>query len=275
MKPLFKNLPLIVLAVTLGCASSPSAPPAAPKKTEVISVSADAPTPEKKMVFGPLHHRFYQGYRLTSVGPNQFEEIINGRFLPLFTQAEPYGLYTYRPTLPVAVEGCTLPAEIALLTFKNEQVYGRYRDTEIGKKIRDAHGLVFDFKTSSSLVPENYQKKIEYDHAYNLKPNFKDYRDSHTALLVYCQPKSEKNTLSKLEKAYSRKSKARNIIFSVNTDHLAEYVFAATEADLENLVSDRKKKISPVYKNTSVILLSKEKIGASRVKPGQGLDAQW
>lgn len=273
MKLSLKVIFFVGLSGVMGCASSPSAP--APKKTEVISVNADSPTPEKKMVFGPLHHRFYQGYRLSSVGPNQFEEIINVKFLPLFTQAEPYGLYSYRPTLPLETEGCNLPAEIALLTFKNEQVYGRYRDTEIGKKIRDAHGLVFDFKTSSSLVPEDYQKKVEYDRAYNLKKDFKDYRDSYTALLIYCQPKSVKSTLAKLEKAYSRKSKARNIIFSVNADHLAEYVFARNEADLETLIAERKKKISSVYKNTAVIKLDKEKIGASRVKPGQGLDAQW
>jgi hypothetical protein len=273
MKSIIISLLFLALCTVIGCSSSPSSPE--PKKAEIISVYADSPTPEKKMVFGPLHHRFYQGYRLTSVGPKQFEEIINVKFLPLFTEAEPYGLYTYRPTLLVETEGCTLPAEIALLTFKNEQVYGRYRDTEIGKKIRDAHGLVFDFKTSSSLVPENYQKKVEYDHAYNLRKNFKDYRDSHSALLVYCEPKTAKKTLIQLEKAYSSKSKARNIIFSVNSDHLAEYIFARNEADLEVLITERKKKFSSIYKNTAVIKLDKEKIGTMRVKPGQGLDAQW
>lgn len=274
MKQFFKSLLFLGLGGLIACASSPASTPT-PKKAEVVSVNADAPTPDKKDVFGPLHHRFYQGYRLASVGPNQFEEIINVKFLPLFKQAEPYGLYSYRPALPTAMEGCALPAEIALLTFKNEQVYGRYRDTDIGKKIRDAHGLVFDFKTSSSLVPENYQKKVEYDHAYNLKKDFKDYRDSYTALLIYCQPKSVQNTLSQLKKSYTRKSKARNIIFSVNTDHLAEYVFAHDEASLETVISERKKKLSSIYKNSTVLMLDKEKIGTSRVKPGQGLDAQW
>ena len=259
---------LLAVFILANCASKPkeAAPP--PKLKETVSV---APV---RIPLGPYHHRFYQGYRIETVKPEQFEEIINVKFLPLFAQAEPYGLYSYRPALVEATEGCTLPAEIALLTFQNEQFYGKYRETDIGKKIRDAHGLVFDFKTSSSLVPENYKNKVEINHAYNLNNDFKDYHDAYSALLVYCQLKS-KDILLDLKKIYDGKTIARNIVFSVNPDHLAEYIFAPNSTQLKKLISERKKKFARIYNKSVVIDLIKEKIGTSRVKPGVGIDAKW
>lgn len=245
--------------ICANCASTPKPPPVA-----VI----------KKTANGSLYHRFYQGYRLESVNTVQFEEIINTRFLPLFALAHPYGLYSYRPALLTEVKGCTLPAEIALLTFTDEQIYAKYRETEIGRKIRDAHGLVFESKTSNSLVPESYAGNLELDRAYNLKTEFKDYQDSYTALLVYCQPRSEKNLLSKVQKIY-KTTNARNILFTVGSKHLAEYIFASSAAQLKAVSEARMRKFSGIYKKSMMIDLDKQKIGSSPVKMGQGVDAQW
>lgn len=266
MKLLMKTKHVLAsILILCGCGSQP-------KETTVQSKETAAAEPIKKLS-GPFHHRFYQGYRIDTVKSEQFEEIINVKFLPLFSLAAPHGLYSYRPALIQEINGCRLPAEIALLSFENEQVYGKYRETDIGKKIRDAHSLVFDFKTSSSLVPENYQNQVALDRAYNLKKDFKDYHDSYSALMVYCQPKS-KDPLPALKKIYKAKTQARNILFSVNSDHLAEYIFARNAAQLKKLISERKKKLSSVYKKITTIKLAKEKIGASRIKAGDGLDAQ-
>ena len=250
-----KNFLVIIFLFLAGCASG--------------SKPVDA---EKPAVF---YHRFYQGYRLKSVNTKQYEEIINTQFLPLFPKAYPHGLYAYRPALPNSPAGCSLPAEIALLTFENAEIYGTYRETEVGKNIRDAHTLVFNPDTSKSLVPESYKGVIDFEQAYNLKSDFTDYRNAESALIIHCNPRSAKTLLTDLSKIYDRIPVAENILFAVSAKHVAEYVFAKDAQQLERILTDRKKSLSAYYKKSSVIRLTKQKIGSSPVKSGQGLDAQW
>lgn len=222
-----------------------------------------------------FYHRLYQGYRLSSVKPAAFEDAMNADFLPLFTKAHAEGLEAYRPALPTTPAGCLLPSEIALLTFKSEDAYNRYRETSIGEKIRDAHTKVFHPETSRSLVPEPYQKSLAPDHAYTLNPSFQDYANAESALLIHCNPRMPALLLPELNQLYGRGSEAANIVFAVGAAHLVEYVFARDADSLEKALIERNQRLKSVYRRNLLIRLEKQKIGSSRVKPGEGLDARW
>ena len=223
----------------------------------------------------PFYHRIDQGYRLDSVTPSQFEETINTQLLPLFPQAKPHGLSAYRPAIPVNPTGCSLPAEVALLTFQNEDIYGNYSDTDIGKKIRDAHTLVFDPNRSKSLVPEAYEGRVEVDHAYSLNQAFSGYSPAASALMIYCDPEPSRRLLAELTQIYQPGSTAQNILFTVSPTHLIEYIFATNEAELEEIVLERRERFSALFNKSMLIRLRKQELGSTFVRTGQGLDAQW
>lgn len=223
---------------------------------------------------GPLYHRLYQGHRLHSIKPAAFEDKINRDFLPLFAQAATVGLHSYRPAMPAELRGCDLPDWVALLTFDSEAAYDRYRDTPIGVKIREAHAPVFE-STSKSLVPEPYHNTILPDRAYSLTPAFGDYRLAESALLIHCSPRAPEVLLADLNQLYGQGSQAANILFAVSPRHLVEYVFARTPVELETTLIERGRRLKGIYRRSTLIRLEKQKVGATPLHLGQGIDAQW
>jgi hypothetical protein len=228
----------------------------------------------------PLHQRLSQGYRLETIAPGPFERVFNEGFLPLFPKAHPEGLLAYRPALPKPVKPCHLPAEIALLTFESEARYAQYKETEIGRAIRDAHPPVFDAKTSKSLVPEVFEGQVQLEHAYDLQPKFDAYGRAHSALIVHCgkeavDPAALARVYAAPVKRAGKTPQPRDVIFAASGDHLIEYVFYDLPSDIPEIFKQRRALFSPFYAESRLIPLKKTRIGAAPVRAGHGIDAQW
>lgn len=222
------------------------------------------------------YHRFYQGYLVSGLSIEGFEEAANRDFLPLFPKAHPEGLVAYRPALVSSPADCKLPVWIALLTFESEPVYQKYTQSEIGKAIRAAHAPVFDGKASKSAVPVPFQGVIEPGQAYDLKSSFDAYASAESALILHCGEKGGlQKSLESIAKAYSSPSAAENILFVVSPSHVSEYVFAKTRSDLDKAIAERKKRFEPVFAEFLAIPLLKQRVGTEALKRGHGLDAQW
>ncbi|MBY0516447.1 MAG: hypothetical protein K2P81_06040 [Bacteriovoracaceae bacterium] len=216
------------------------------------------------------YHRLYRGF--TTLAPETFIKVVNKDFFPLFSKAAPLGLISYRPAL---LNVPTLPNEIVLLTFKDEETYKAYTNTEIGKNIRAAHGPVFDSTKSNSLVPGLYSGKAAVENTYLLDPNFTNTIDGVVGVLILSEPYgSESSSLEEVEKVLSA-GQGLKVMSLIAKNYLIEYLFADSPKALEKLRSDRCSGYKKVFKANKFIPLEKHKIGDKVVGFEQGMDAQW
>jgi len=269
----------ICLALFFAFITACSSPrPAAPHRSApvVLSEPMVAPSPIPSPLPG-LYHRIDQGYSLGKTKSKAFTKTMNAKFFPLFPKAHPLGLAAYRPALPKNPKGCALPAEIALLSFKSERDYEKYKNSKIGKQIAQAHRLAFNPDTSRSVVPESLNDTLHFGHAYSLNPGAHDYRKSFSALIVHCDPLLKGDDLRiALVKAYAGGTSAEDVLFEVENDHLVEFVFFSKEEDAAALITERQERFRTVFRNDTVVALPKRKIGKKpNFSVGDGIDAQW
>lgn len=271
MRLLLRSAALLSLCSACGSAPSPISDGGTPSGQPApgATVTSTAPT-------GP-YHRIYQGYALEKLKRPEFTKVINRKFLPLFPKAHPQGLAAYRPALPKNPRACALPSEIALLSFTSEKDYAKYRESKIGKRIRDAHTLAFRADTSKSLVPEPLTDTIHFDHAYSMNPGAHDYVKSYVSLVVHCDPVLGGEDLRlALVKAYAAGTEATDVLFAVTSDHVLEYVFYPKKEGSAARIAERLERFRSVFKESTVVALPKRKIGKKgNVAVGEGLDAQW
>jgi hypothetical protein len=260
----------VFLVLLFSACSSPSSSTVAQVK-QGESSSPDVPVSEVT-----FYHRLYQGYALPSLEALEFTKTLNTRFFPLFSKAKNVGLIAYRPALPKNPLPCALPGEVALLSFTNEGSYLKYRDTQIGKEIREAHSLVFDGKKSKSLVPTTLTETIHFDHAYYLNAGNHDYRKLHSAVIIHCDPILSGDELRlALVRAYASGSKATDIVFSVSESHVVEYLFFPKAKDAKARIAERDLRFREIFRETSVVRLPRRKILKKRgLAVGRGIDAQ-
>ncbi|MES2525632.1 MAG: hypothetical protein V4598_01040 [Bdellovibrionota bacterium] len=213
-------------------------------------------------------HRFYRGF--TTLDSKNFLEVINRDFFPLFKEAHPQGLVNYRPLI---LNEPGLPNEIVILSFTNEEVYKAYTETEIGKKIRAAHGPVFDGQRSNSLVPTVLNKEVKAESAYLL--NEGELPQGATGVLILSEPYgTPEGTLKEVESMMKLSGK-KDAIILVAKDYVIEYLFAADEKALDKLRSERCSGHKRIFKTNKFITLKKQKIGAKNLTYGEGMDTQW
>jgi len=242
--------------------------PGAPTESSPAVTAKPSPIPG-------LYHRIYLGYVLPSLKPAEFTKTMNGKFLPLFPKANPVGLAAYRPALPKSSKTCPLPSEVALLSFTSEKDYGKYRETKIGKKIREAHTPVFR-ADSKSVVPEALTDTIHFGHAYSLSPGNHDYRGSFSTLVIHCDPVlSGEDLRVALVKPYALGTEATDVLFAVTPTFVAEYVFFPKAGDLEARIAERNERFKGIFRAATVVRLPKRQIGKKKVSVGEGIDAQW
>ncbi len=222
------------------------------------------------------YQRLYQGYLLPTVDPASFEKSFNQNFLPLFVEAHPQGLTNYRPALSAPRKDCALPAEIALLTFASEESYAKYRETEIGKRIRAAHEPIFDGKASKSLIPEPWTGTAKPGYAYETSPHLRGFVPTSAALVIHCGARADPASLTAtIRRSHEKPSGIRDVIFALEADHMIEYVFFDRPETAQSAFQKRKKLLSGAYRHSVLIPLEKAKIGAKQVRPGKGLEAVW
>lgn len=219
------------------------------------------------------YHRFYRGY--SSLDKETFIETVNKDFFPLFAQAAPNGLISYKPILLNEALYLNIPNEIVILTFKDEDTYKIYGTSDIGKTIRAAHGPVFDASRSNSLVPTPFAGKVSVESAYLMDPELKDLSKGVTGVLIVSEPYGANDiTLKEVERIFNATGKS-NIISLVSKDYVIEYLFAEDKDKLEKLRAKRCSQYKGAFKTSKFVVLNKHKIGERKLSFGEGMDLQW
>jgi hypothetical protein len=219
-------------------------------------------------------HRFYRGYVLAGTEMTAYLDTMNKDFFPLFPQAAPHGLISYKPVLLNEAKHLNLPQEIALLTFKDEETYKVYGTTEIGKKIRAAHGPVFDATKSVSLVPVPFAGTAKPEVAYAMNPEFKDFTTGAAGVLIQGEPfATPEATLKDVERTLKETGK-KNMLSLVAESYVMEYLFAKDADALEEMRKARCSQFKGTFKFNKFVPLTKHKVGAKRVGFGEGMDAE-
>lgn len=213
-------------------------------------------------------HRFYRGFTLLE--SNNFPEVVNRDFFPLFKEAHPLGLINYRPLI---LNQPGLPNEIVILTFKSEEVYKAYTETDIGKKIRAAHGPVFDSTKSNSLVPVVFNKEVKAEGAYLL--NEGELPQGASGVLILSEPYGTPDGTIREVESMMKLSGKKDAIVLVAKDYVVEYLFAGNEKSLDKLRSERCSGYKRIFKTNLFIPLKKQKIGEKNLSYGEGMDTQW
>jgi hypothetical protein len=167
-------------------------------------------------------NRFWIGYKLDSVPTAQFMNGLNQKLLPnLIKLAAGKGLVSYAPFVTEMNEK-TLPAEIALITYQNEEIYKSVRSTPEGQAYSDLHWDLFDKATSKSTVPVQFQGKLEEGNAYELNAKFEGWQKGETYLTIY---KREKD-LTRFTEAFAEmkgRASINNSIVLVTPEYIFEY----------------------------------------------------
>jgi hypothetical protein len=263
-KRIFSHLFLVAFTLQLVSCSSPQ------------GASGTNSLSNGSLVGQALYHRVYQGYLADpKLSAQDFEKNINSAFLPLFKRAHDAGLYSYRPALPKKTKGCELPSEIALLTFESKDIYENiYSKAPIRAEVVAAHSI-FDSTKSKSLVPEIFKHTVKEGTAYILNPVFKDYLTTFSMVAIHCEIRAGTSVdLAEVQKIYSEKTAAANIIFAISANHVIEYIFFNSPEEMQGLISERLR-LGRLFRQSAFIELKKKKIGASPMRIGQGLDARW
>lgn len=221
------------------------------------------------------YHRFYRGFVLPNTNMEGFLTEVNKNFFPLFAKAHGEGLVNYRPVLLNEDKKLGLPQEIVILTFKGEEVYKAYTETEIGKQIRAAHGPLFDSKLSKSLVPTPFEGKVAVESAYILAPAATELSKKFSAVLIHAEPfGAAAGTLAEVEKILLA-SRNEAVVALVADGYVVEYLFAASEGELETMRKARCSQYKGAFKTHKFIPLKKQKIGENDLSFSTGFDAQW
>lgn len=220
-------------------------------------------------------HRFYRGYALPGRSPQEFIRTMNESFFPLFIEAVPHGLISYKPVLLNEARSTNIPNEVVLLTFKDQATYEAYGKTPIGQSIRAAHGPIFDSEKSKSLVPAPFTGTTELEKAYIFNPEFQDFKAGASGLLILSAPYGASAiTLRDVDSVFAQTGKA-NIISLVSDGVVYEYLFAKDEAALEKLRRSRCSQFKRAFGSSKFVLLQKHKVGERTVDFGEGMDLQW
>lgn len=212
------------------------------------------------------HHRFWRGYQHADIKQNVFETKINEEFIALYPGYVQYGLVSYLPVLPVRSKFVG-PHEWALVTFRSQDHYDKFKQTDTGRIYADSHWNVFSKNVSFSTVVEPFKGDAEINHAYVTEPDFNDFADSKVVFVLYNlmadhhQPDEIAESIDRNHGA-SRKI-LKNIIFIVTREQVAEYLFFKSDADVTSLL--------PSLGADQVILLRDGIPGKDMIREGQGL----
>lgn len=216
------------------------------------------------------YSRFWRGFQRADLKQAEFESRINREFFALYPDSVPYGLLSYLPVLPIRARTGG-PDEWALVTYRSEAEYQRFKASEPGKIAADAHWKVFARDVSYSTVVEPFNGRAEAQHAYVTDPGFRRFTSDRVVFALYSLRQPESHTLPEIVANISRNHGAperdlRNIVFLVTPDHVAEYLFLRPDADVAALL--------PSLGADQVIQLREGLPGSDEIREGQGLKSR-
>jgi len=136
------------------------------------------------------YHRFWRGTKLATLSAGEFIQGLNQVFIPATVQTGAgKRMIAYEPILTAGIEN--LPDEVALVSYENKATYDSLYATDAGKAYQNLHWQYFDRSSSHSLTPCPYIGKVEIEQAYDLHPEYADWRKNQTTVAVFLRRSDE------------------------------------------------------------------------------------
>lgn len=138
--------------------------------------------------------RVWWGYKRPEVSNQSFDNSLGNVFIPVTVQQmSPLGLESYLPAVLPEDKPSSVPDEIAIVFYKDQNTYQNSRATVYGREYQLLHRALFNFdkkngEVSTSDFPALFEDKLEPGKPYSLFPKLDTDWQSGTAKLYVGVP---------------------------------------------------------------------------------------
>jgi hypothetical protein len=131
----------------------------------------------------------WRGFRLGSLGPQDFLTALGRTFIPVTAQLQSlHGLTAYLPTVMPLDKPSGVPDEVALVFYRTRQAYDDTELTVPGRACSSLHSTVFGVPPSEGSFPSALGESLKFDTPYYLFADQADWMTGFTQVFAGARP---------------------------------------------------------------------------------------